>query len=619
MRLLIIDILVKIGFALTNYFWLCMLLLACLGAGNLLLIRAATIRKVSRPISGLITVIAGLGVIIIALFLLGISGFLNVPTIAIIMLSMTAVGIGFAIHLIYSDNATNQSRLTNLFSFLRHYWFLSAVGFVAAIPLLVSPLQPPFAWDELMYHLPQARFWAENGRLAINPWLRFPLFPMNFELLYSMALVFGNDILPHLIHSLAGWLVAVGIYLGAVRFFDRRVGILAAVIFLISVHQQFRNANIDLGLALFVFTSFLCLALWWDSSNELFLYLSIFFIGLAVGTKYQGLLYLPIIGLFILLKERRVAVLAKLLLLFLICGGYWYLRSYIVSGDPIHPLGGEYFGYWLWDKYDLDAMYGDLLRRNELPPWYLITAAVSIFFLRSSSVIFKGIFWVAICAVVLWWSFNGVERYLMPAYPFLCLLSAYSLIHIADLIKLTSLREKWLSRIPYRRNLFLQILILILLGTISLSIASKDWKRVMASEQARDIYLSNRLDSYATLRSIPNDGTCRVYQFGFENEIYYSPVPIAGDCFGPGRYRTVFQIISRQDASMLASHLRSLGLNCFLINRTRAPFKDLQFDPRFAKYFQLIRRNEFSELYRLRNDGSVNEEVVVPIIGNGSP
>ena len=125
-------------------------------------------------------------------------------------------------------------------------------------------------------------------------------------------------------------------------------------------------------------------------------------------------------------------MLAKLLLLFLICGGYWYLRSYIVSGDPIHPLGGEYFGYWLWDKYDLDAMYGDLLRRNELPPWYLITAAVSIFFLRSSSVIFKGIFWVAIYAVVLWWSFNGVERYLMPAYPFLCLLSAYSLMHIAD-------------------------------------------------------------------------------------------------------------------------------------------------------------------------------------------
>jgi hypothetical protein len=64
------------------------------------------------------------------------------------------------------------------------------------LPLMLEPLRPPHDWDELMYHLPYARFWAEQGGLDVNEWLRFPVFPYSMELLYAGALLVGSDVLP---------------------------------------------------------------------------------------------------------------------------------------------------------------------------------------------------------------------------------------------------------------------------------------------------------------------------------------------------------------------------------------------------------------------------------------
>lgn len=49
----------------------------------------------------------------------------------------------------------------------------------AARPTLFAPLGPPISWDELMYHLPQARQWALSGQLSVNEWLRYPWFLYN--------------------------------------------------------------------------------------------------------------------------------------------------------------------------------------------------------------------------------------------------------------------------------------------------------------------------------------------------------------------------------------------------------------------------------------------------------
>jgi hypothetical protein len=450
-----------------------------------------------------------------------------------------------------------------------------------------------------MYHLPYARLWAETGALAVNPYLRYPLFPYNFELLYAGALLFGNDVVPHLLHALAGWLVAAGIYLAASRFFDRWVGLLAVVFFLSTVSWGFANAYIDLGLTLFVFFSFLSLALWYEKSNHVFLYLAGAFLGLAIGTKYTGLLYVPIFAILVLMRERRPTVLVKLALLFVLSGGYWYLRNYLISGDPVHPLAGKYFGYWLWDSGDMKDQAADIARMSDFIPQVYVPALAAWLLLKSSSTIFRGLIIVAYAAVLTWFATSQYERYLTPAFPFLAILSALVVVRLARLEPVKR-AWRWLSAGRTARLLpVLKIALVLIVAQKSVKAAAHYLDDVFASENARNAFLANRFAGYETFRRIENDPTWRVYQFGFEGELYYARFFIVGDVFGPGRYREVYT--RAQDAAALAQHFRSLGLNGFLINLERSPFNEIEFDERFGDHFELVIRTERSALYRLRN------------------
>ena len=66
-------------------------------------------------------------------------------------------------------------------------------------------------------------------------------------------------------------------------------------------------------------------------------------------------------------QRRRIAALAAFALAAAVLGGGWYARSFWISGDPISPAGGPWFGYFLWNADDLagqaaeQAAYG---RRN---------------------------------------------------------------------------------------------------------------------------------------------------------------------------------------------------------------------------------------------------------------
>jgi len=212
-----------------------------------------------------------------------------------------------------------------------------AIAGAASLHLLIKPLQPPLAWDELTYHLPYARFWAEQGALAINEWLRYPLFAYNMDLLYAASMVLDNDVLPHLLHTFTAALT-IALVLGlAQRHMDWRVGLVAAIGLLITTRPWWGTAYVDFAVMLFWSCAFATLALRHEHRDYRLSYLAAFLAGIAVGVKYQALLYLPVFSALALIVERRPGVIAKSTLILITVGGFWYVRNFLIS-EPVCDL-----------------------------------------------------------------------------------------------------------------------------------------------------------------------------------------------------------------------------------------------------------------------------------------
>ena len=449
-----------------------------------------------------------------------------------------------------------------------------------------------------MYHLPYAKLWAEEGRLTISPWLRYPLFPYNFNLLYAASLLFGNDVLPHLIHALAATLVTIGLGIVGSHYFGKPVGVLSALLFLASASWGFDAAYVDLGLTLFVSFAFLSLALWFEHNDDKLVVLAAFLFGLAAGTKYQALLFAPIFCFWIIFRTRRPITYLKVLIAFAIGGAFWYVRNLLVSGDPFHPFGASVFGYWLWDQTDLAALLGDIKTHQEWPKNYMLPALLAVFFLRGSTPIFRALCISGFAALALWFvTTSGYERYLMPAYPFLALMSGVVIFRTAEKFNLRRVVTTTVSALDPRMRSVLLAALLLIVGAISFSHMRDYASRIPATPEMRDSFLREGLAGYEIFKSLPADSNWRLYQFGFEGELYYSQVFVVGEVFGPGRYRHVYEMAS--DPAALASWIGSLGLNGFVVNTSRHPFDRVKFGPTFDDHFELVAETRSARLYRI--------------------
>jgi hypothetical protein len=591
------DFLSKILFLANQYLWLLILITSAFGLGQLAI--GSFISRMYLPpiLSGSMNVAMGLGLIVVTLFLLGSLGHLTSSSVYL-LLCLGLLGTVFAFLQTCQGQWRSCLTKSEIRTHLRQHWFWFSLLAISIAPLLIRPLQIPLSWDELMYHLPLARTWAEQGYLVVDPWIRYPLFPYNYNLLYAAAFLVADDVFTHLLHMLAGLLVALVLFGASQRWFDWRAGIIAAILLIATVKSQFETAYIDLGVMLFLSIGFTSLGLAHESRNNHWLYLSGFFTALAVGTKYQGLFYLPVYGLLVLMIEQRLRVLFLLTLIILVTGGYWYIRNWVISGDPIHPIGGPWFGFWLWDQGDLEGQFADFVYKKRLPEWYLLIGLFAVLFLQYSSSILKGLYLAALASLVVWWFASGYRRYLTPALPLLALLSAVTIIKIYDATRIGMLISNLNTRLSTRFRMLLSLVVIVAGSTIAFNSARPYWDRIATDSVKREVLLEELFGSYAILRDFGGDEQLwPIYQLGFEGELYHSPVPLIGDWFGPGRYREVLRRAS--DGSALAEHLRDLGAGGLLVNRQRpgfSKFPQLDLD---NKYFALVGRTDHADLYRL--------------------
>jgi len=178
---------------------------------------------------------------------------------------------------------------------------------------------------------------------------------MYIDLLYLVGLIFKSDIAPKFVHLCFGWGTGYLICQYLTRRYNHHWGLLGMLLFVSTpiVIWLSTSAYVDLGMTFFTTASVLSFIAWRDSgyNRTLWFLLSAFSMGIAVGSKYNALIALLIMNLFLMFsfvrdRKQQGGALAYGVFFFVIAflaASPWYVRNAVLTGNPFYPLFGELF------------------------------------------------------------------------------------------------------------------------------------------------------------------------------------------------------------------------------------------------------------------------------------
>ena len=235
----------------------------------------------------------------------------------------------------------------------------SAGLLIVVICILLLCAVPPVSRDALTHHLYIPKLYIQHGAIYEIPEVDFSYFPMNVDLLYLLSLYLGNDIVPKFIHFIFALATSGLIFLYIKKHLTYTWACFGALFFLSTpiVVKLSTTAYVDLGLIFFSTLSLLFILRWADKPiKKKNLLWAGGFCGLALGTKYNGLLTLVILSLFIPIlfqrgqiaqKQSNLKALGYCLLFIctaLLLFSPWGVRNILWTGNPFYPLFGSVFG-----------------------------------------------------------------------------------------------------------------------------------------------------------------------------------------------------------------------------------------------------------------------------------
>lgn len=411
---------------------------------------------------------------------------------------------------------------------------------------------PPVSQDALNHHLALPKLYLKHGGIYEIPSMVFSYYPMNLDLLYLIPLYFGNDIVPKFIHFSFALLTAWLIF----DYLRRRINNIYAlfgVIFFLSIPIIVKlsiTVYVDLGLIFFTTASLLILLKWIEDGFPLKLFvISASMCGLALGTKYNALITLLLLTLFVPYLHSKCARSVRpgffkaagfgalFILVALLFFSPWMIRNYLWTNNPIFPLYDRWFNpqmvtgglsaslfssrslmyheSWLqmallpirvfFQGQDGNPQYFD----GELNPFLLILPFFAFYQIRRDPQIIRNekkiiIAFTGLFFLVVFFTASLRIRYISPIIPPLVILSVYGVK------KLLEIAANFSN--PRSRRIGGTIIFLVIFFSlwVNANYIFNQYRKVrpfdyLGGGLTRDEYIERRRPEYATMRYINNN------------------------------------------------------------------------------------------------------------------
>jgi len=329
---------------------LALVLLTVTGCGRLLL-RNFGIRGTTESEKTLLGATLGLGLLSQAILLLGLLGALRTWTVSALLGAFWVVGFTELRDLLHSLSANRN--------ILRDRPLLSgAVLFFLALTFWLTWV-PPHYYDSLVYHLPLADSYAREGAIHVRPDLLFSNFPQNAEMLFTLAILLGSDLLAKMFSWLGTFLSVWWLLEMGKREVPTPVVLLACLIVLThtAVLLLTPTVYVETIVMLWVTAAVLSFLRWRADADEEdmprgWLALAGIFAGLGVGTKYYAGICPGVLGLYLVGRwlqayapgsrdRHRISSRARDSLVFCAtaaaAGIPWMVKNVIYIGNPVFP------------------------------------------------------------------------------------------------------------------------------------------------------------------------------------------------------------------------------------------------------------------------------------------
>lgn len=384
---------------------------------------------------------AGLGAISLSAMVIGLAGVAGTTAFAIAAMATGAAGALLRF----------RERPGSSPPGIRSPWAYS----ICLAPALLIPLVflPPFFYDTLHYHYALPSIFLRSGHTTPLPHVVESFFPLGVEMLYMVGMADGGYIGASLGNILLLALCGLGILCLADRLGERRAGVAALCLFLFSSTAMYTvfMQKIDLGVTLFFFAFTYSLVPYLTGDfDRRFLILSGAFAGLALGTKYTMLAFVPAAALPAFAARFRTRDVLVFLAACVAVYAVWPVRNIASVGNPVYPVLETVFRSPGWSLAQSELLSGDAHPlRDMLRSWRDVALlAGSITFLPRPSVtgfgsslgvsvigafafLFRGRpapAWaflrnaVAACIAV-WFLTFWFSRFLLPVLPMMALLT----------------------------------------------------------------------------------------------------------------------------------------------------------------------------------------------------
>ncbi|MDI6736472.1 MAG: phospholipid carrier-dependent glycosyltransferase [bacterium] len=505
---------------------------------------------------------------------------------------------------------------------------------------------PPVTSDVLTYHLTLPRYFIEFHKIYdVSKMFALSELPFLLEMLFTLGMLVGNDLVAQLIHSFYGLLGALTIGLITRKFTTLKISILSAIIFisLPSIISYSGTAMVDIGLAFYMILTVYTFLGWLESSKKGWLIISAVTCGLSISTKYWGgitLILLPLSIIFVKITKREIRLNFTSIfkyslifgLLFLLVFSPWMIKSYLHTNNPVSPfvLPGIKSSNWNsfinkgWNSsfkisqmefmsrvqtimnfkrcYQKDParVIHSLLYFNMqfFPLFFLVLFLLPCFKKNPPGINFILIFTLIHFLIGSKPAFLDDRHFFVPLSPTLCVLSAYTL-----------------GKIFQKSKLHKQIAVIVLIGLICswwayayAFLTAKGWSHralpVIFGVESRDIFLRGNLDFYSMADYINTHLSIsdKVLSIN-ENRTYYFKTQFVQSDFS--LEGTIVHTSS--NINEILSSLKKNNIHYIFISRNEYFTQNRQptilWDEEILnKYFDLLHTNGVCYLYKIKPD-----------------